>query len=562
MSRQRDPGDVPRRDFLWKAALGAGAAAAVGTGASPVMGLGTDEPPVPTEGALQDRCEPSYGPVTVRSGDARYAELSVAENRRWVASPEEVHLLGSGDQIAAAVQHAVTHGKRLQVRSGGHCYAPLVYNSDTEVLIDLSVMKRICYDRSRRAWAVEPGAQLGDIYATLYRGYGVTLPGGVCPSVGIGGHAAGGGHGLLSRQFGCVSDHLYAVEMIVVGADRRVRRVVATAEPGDPNRDLWWATTGGGGGNFGIVSRYWFRTPAPAAGLLGVDPASALPVPPSEVLVCKMFAPWATLSRDQFGALVRNVGDFYEANMAPDSPFAALCGLVFLQTPAAGGIPLLTMVDATVPDAAGLLSDYLTTITRGTGISPAAPVRRLPWLVATLDIGTSVPALMTDSSQRSSVKSAYFRRGFTDDQITTLYRNLTRPDYVNPLATVQIGAMAGGRLNALAPSATATAQRQSAFLAFFQTYWTDPGDDDRNVSWLRDLYGEVFATTGGVPVPGDSYEGCAVNVPDLDLLDPVLNRSGTPAHTLYYLDNLPRLRRVKSQWDPTDTFRHGLSIPL
>ena len=39
----------------------------------------------------------------------------------------------------------------------------------------------------------------------------------------------------------------------------RAASVIATRENTDPNRDLWWAHTGGGGGNFGVVTRYWFR---------------------------------------------------------------------------------------------------------------------------------------------------------------------------------------------------------------------------------------------------------------------------------------------------------------
>ncbi|AZQ39118.1 hypothetical protein EJ357_41515 [Streptomyces cyaneochromogenes] len=56
--------------------------------------------------------------------------------------------------------------------------------------------------------------------------------------------------------------------------------MVATREPADPHRDLWWAHTGGGGGSFGIVTRYWFRTP----GADGDDPSGLLPAPPAGVL--------------------------------------------------------------------------------------------------------------------------------------------------------------------------------------------------------------------------------------------------------------------------------------
>lgn len=44
------------------------------------------------------------------------------------------------------------------------------------------------------------------------------------------------------------------------------------------NRELWWAHTGGGG-NFGIVTRYWLRTPDST----GTDPYSALPKAPTPI---------------------------------------------------------------------------------------------------------------------------------------------------------------------------------------------------------------------------------------------------------------------------------------
>ncbi len=51
----------------------------------------------------------------------------------------------------------------------------------------------------------------------------------------------------LSRRYGSVVDHLYGVEVVVVGRDGAPRVVEATQEPGDPNSDLWWAHTGSGG---------------------------------------------------------------------------------------------------------------------------------------------------------------------------------------------------------------------------------------------------------------------------------------------------------------------------
>jgi hypothetical protein len=91
---------------------------------------------------------------------------------------------------------------------------------------------------------------------------------------------------------------------------------------------------------------------------------------------------------------------------------------------------------------------------------------------------------------------------------------------------------------------------------YFQTYWADPGDDGFYLDWIRRLYQEFFATTGGVPAPGCCY----INCPDNDLADLAWNRSGIPWHALYFQDNYPRLQRVKQRWDPANFFRHRLSI--
>jgi FAD/FMN-containing dehydrogenase len=90
--------------------------------------------------------------------------------------------------------------------------------------------------------------------------------------------------------------------------------------------------------------------------------------------------------------------------------------------------------------------------------------------------------------------------------------------------------------------------------------WLYPNEGAKNLTWVRAFYRDLFADTGGVPAPGDAFDGALINHPDTDLADPALNTSGVPWHTLYYQDNYPRLQRIKTQYDPRDVFRHPLSI--
>ncbi|MEU6062830.1 BBE domain-containing protein, partial [Streptomyces sp. NPDC047097] len=411
--------------------------------------------------------------------------------------------------------------------------------------------------------------RLLNVYEALYQGWGVTVPGGICYSVGAGGHIAGGGYGLLSRAHGLVTDHLYAVEVVVVDDHGTVRTVVATREKDDPNRDLWWAHTGGGGGNFGLVTRYWFRSP----GAKGTEPGDQLISPPSTVLVSAVDFSWDQLTEARFTRLLKNFGAWHEENSGPDSKYRHLSSLFNVSSKAHGSVGMFTQVDATRPDARQLLDDYNKAILAGTGIKPKpltkatgelpampqlAEPREMPWLNATRLVGTNNPTI-TNPTSRGAHKSAYMRKNFTDHQIAALYQHMSRPDFQNP-DTMLVLFSFGGRVNAQAPDATANAQRSSIFKMCFQTFWDDRSEDDFYLGWVRDLYEDFFAKTGGVPVPDDSTEGCYINYPDRDMADPARNRSGVPWQTLYYKENYPKLQSVKRRWDPSNYFRHSLSV--
>ncbi|MET9338097.1 thiamine pyrophosphate-dependent enzyme [Nonomuraea sp. NPDC003804] len=292
-------------------------------------------------------CAPVTPAVSVYPDDPRYQELTVGYNQRWVGSPDYVRLVSSTDQVVRAVQEAVDRGKRLSVVSGGHCLAPFVFNSDVDVVIDLSGLNGVAFDPRRQAFAVEGGARLANVYETLFKKWGVTVPGGMCPTVGIGGHTTGGGYGFLSRQFGAVIDHLEAVEVVVVDRSGTARAVVAGRDPADPHHDLWWASAGGGGGNFGVVTRFWFRTP----GTSGTDPGRLLVRPPKDVLLSAVGIPWSALDEAKFTRLVANWGAWYEQHAAPTSPARVLSGVASLAHRSAQNVFLLTQVDATAPGA-------------------------------------------------------------------------------------------------------------------------------------------------------------------------------------------------------------------
>ncbi|GAB3837279.1 hypothetical protein GCM10027610_039110 [Dactylosporangium cerinum] len=110
--------------------------------------------------------------TTITPADAQYPDLVRGTNLRFVGSPDAVHLVHSTEQVVATVRQAVQSGRRLAVRSGGHCYENFVADPAVRVVIDLSPMRAITFDPVRNAFCVEAGATLGEVNDTLYKGWG------------------------------------------------------------------------------------------------------------------------------------------------------------------------------------------------------------------------------------------------------------------------------------------------------------------------------------------------------------------------------------------------------
>lgn len=533
---------VTRRGLLAGAAVLGGAAAGLTTQGVAVTPAAAASPPAGSP--------PPLGPVKVGPNDPRYPSLTRRGcNARFVGRPEYVRVVGSTEQVVSAVQQAVQEGKRIAVRSGGHCFEDFVDDPSVRVLIDMSSMSAVYYDARRRAFAVEPGALLGEVYRRLFLGWGVTIPAGATAEVGVGGHVLGGGYGALSRRYGLSVDHLYAVEVVVVDASGKATSVVATREPSDPHHDLWWAHTGGGGGNFGVVTRYWFRDPA-ATG--GADPSQLLPRAPESFTSFHATWSWKDLDQRSFTQLVRNHGRWYERNSGPDSPYAGMFGVLMLNTRKYGEISLTGLLDSAGPQAQRLIDDYVAAVNHGVGVRPTRGHEVLPYLEAAARVQESAPAPF-------KCKAGYLRKRFTDRQIEVVYERLSGKAAGEVAGSLWLVSY-GGQVNAVPKDATAVAQRDSILKAIYMTGWEAQEDSAPSLAWVRDFYRAVYADSGGVPVPGAVSDGSFINYPDTDLTDPALNTSGTPWHALYYKGNYPRLQRIKARWDPRDEFHHALSI--
>jgi FAD binding domain/Berberine and berberine like len=522
-------------------------------------GLATALLPARPEVAAADTGPPAgFGGAIVTRDDQRYADLVRSWNGRFVGQPEYVRVVGSTAQVEQAVAEAVQKGKRLAVRSGGHCLEGFVTDPSVQVQLDMSQLSAIYYDADRRAIVVEPGATLRDVFKRLFAEWSVTLPGGTCPSVGAGGHICGGGFGALARRSGLTSDHVYAVEVVTVDGSGTPRTVVATSDAHDPNRDLWWAHTGGGGGNFGVVTRYWLRTP----GATGSDPSGLLPRPPKRIHRVVYSWPWSDLDKQAFTGLVRNYLSWHAENSAPDSPYARVyANLVCFHERVSPTVRIDVQVDPTESDSGTLLSGFRSAVVDPVAVRPTVTEQDYSWLESTNVYGW--PDTGTVVGLRNKTKGSNLRRSYTDAQIATLYHYLTETGIPASVAAAGLQFNAyGGRANAVKPDATAVPQRDSVVKVTYAAHWANPADDDTMLSWIRTLYRDLFAGSGGVPELDGIADGTYITYLDTDLADPAWNTSGIPWWKLYYKDNYARLQQVKARWDPRNMFHHALSVRL
>jgi len=491
--------------------------------------------------------------------DPRYPELIGKRfNKRFTGKPDYIRLPGSTAEVIEALEEAVRDGLRVVARSGGHCLEGFVSDPAVRAIIDTSLMTGLRHDPQMNAFALEAGLTLGETYRKLFLGWGVTIPAGESPDVGLGGHVLGGAFGFLCREHGLAVDHLYAVEVVTVDAAGRAWSIIATREPSDPNHDLWWAHTGGGGGNFGIVTCYWFRSPEAD----GTDPAWLLPRAPREVVTFKAEWDWGQVDEKGFAALVRNYGGWCESNRGAGSDSAKLFSIFSMTRPPHGKLTLRGLVTAGA-ESERALDEHLAAVASGVGASHTREVKRMSWLGFALnpfpDLFAIGPGGVTASQALFKIKDAFFRKPHTDRQIAVMYDYLARR---NPeVAGGGVGfATYGGMVNTVAPGATASAQREAIMTTSYSVGWMNPDDEARSLAWVRELYRDLFADSGGVPVPGDVADGALINHPDVDLADPAWNRSGVGFGALYYKSNYARLQEVKRRWDPRNVFHHALSI--
>lgn len=244
--------EITRRKLLrdsTRAALGLGLTASLGACATKIARL----TPTPTlggaEAALADLGSRLTGSLLL-PGDKGYAAASAPANGRYRdVRPLAVARCADEADVTTCITWCGEEGVELVGRGGGHSYAG--FSTTQGLLVDLGMLSSVQVDRAKGR-AVTGGAALNrNLFEALVDGP-LFLPGGTCPTVGVGGLVLGGGIGFNARWAGLTADHLAASRIVTAAGD-------LLELDGSNNPDLFWACRGGAGGSFGLNTQFTFQ---------------------------------------------------------------------------------------------------------------------------------------------------------------------------------------------------------------------------------------------------------------------------------------------------------------
>ena len=453
------------------------------------------------DATIQELRDSTRGEV-ISPADPRYDEARAVWNGMIDKRPALiVRCLGVAD-VLAAVQFARSQDLELAVRGGGHSL-PGFSTSDGGIVVDLSPMKGIRVDPAGQRVIAQGGVTWRELDHET-QAFGLAVTGGLISSTGIAGFALGGGVGWLMRKHGLTCDNLVAADLVTADG-----RLVRASE--DENPELYWGLRGGGG-NFGIVTSFEFR-------LHRVGPT--------------IFAGPIFFPGDQATQILRGYRE-YTANL-PDE----MTTLMNLTT--APPVPFLP-ADVHGKKVVAVVGVYAGSPDEGRKL--AAPLRQLGTPIT--DLLGPMPYTMMQSlldglftpGARNYFKAGYLG-GLSDEAIDTLVR--FHGPSISPSSEIHIHHL-GGAVARAPDDATAFGQRGAPYLLNIVARWTDPGTDDAQIAWARDLYAAVEPFSTG---------GTYVNF---------LSAGDDRVAAAYGPDNYERLARLKETWDPTNVFRLNQNI--
>ena len=465
----------------------------------------------------------------VRRGDPKYPQARIISNARFDYEPAAIYFCDTPADVPMAI---FAGPGNLRMRSGGHQHEGMCSGNEV-IILDVSRLNHIKIEGNLAR--LGPGAKLKDIYDAVGEAH-LLFPGGGCGDVRVGGLVQGGGWGPYSRRLGLTCDSLESFD-IVPGSGIPIQNVSATNHP-----ELFWAVSGGGGGNFGIVTEFRFRLQR------------------QETAISQFTITW----KDR--AFVRAVIDDWRAHFpkAADLRLTSFCRLGTGEDAPAliGGaflgdrITCARVLKEQLPNT--FSHGELTFPAEGTGRKVAEHPDYQPGALGdTPNLGDTCAG----NPFPHKISSCFPSGVFGDTAVDVILAMLARTGAIDKARRYLSLHSLGGAVDDLSREKTSCfPYRKKPFMLQYQAWWWDMSNPDTNkacMDWIAE-FRQAMHTPGFT-------EGSFINFPDYDLVG---LWSGGQAEDrrkallrYYYAGNLEKLIGIKHQYDRGNFFDFPMGIP-
>ncbi|WP_196426713.1 FAD-binding oxidoreductase [Lysinibacillus cavernae] len=426
-----------------------------------------------------------------------YEQARTNNNLNNPKYPSKIVFCQETKDVVNALKWVRENNEPFRIRSGRHNYENFSL-LNKGLVIDVSDMNNMFINLPKMTVKIDAGANMGKVYRELWE-KGVTIPAGTESSVGLVGLTLGGGFGMLSRPFGLTCDNLIELEMVVASGHEGAQIIRANREQ---NNDLFWASCGGGGGNFGIVTSLTFNVHA-------INDVSLFSITwgwDDFELAFDAWQKWAPYTDERLTSQIelksKEIGE------------------IVAQGEFVGGAAELKKLLRPLRKAGSPISIW---------------IKEVPYIKAIefFDVPSgNQPALRKRSG-------SFIARPFPYEAIKRMKEFLANAPNSN--TTIWQQALRGA-VSEIAPSRTAYYYRNALIAQEYNTSWKNSNEEEQNIKWVENLRRALSPYTTG------DY----VNFPDRFIQD---------WPTAYYGRNFKRLREVKTKYDPFNVFQFPQSIP-
>ena len=481
----------------------------------------------PSTNILHSPKDPSYKPTLQDYIKNSRFNKSTTPKPNYIVTPKTFA------HVQAIVNCANGNNIQIKIRSGGHDYEGISYTSiePSFILLDMFNLRNISINVGARLAYVQAGAQIGELYYNIWKASNnLAFPGGVCPTLGIGGHISGGGYGAMLRKYGLSVDNVVDAEMVDVNG-----RILDRKSMGE---DLFWAIRGGGGASFGVILSYTVTL---------VDVPKIVTV----FRVERVLEENATdlVNRWQYVAPFIDNRLFLRLFIQPvtKKPQGKTIKASFIAMFLGNGQELLGVTNKEFPELGVNKND----------------LREMSWIYSILyfakfDNKTKPEILLDRHSSTADFgkrKSDYFQTPIPKTGLDLIFKKVMELENVvfqwNPY----------GGVMAQIPSSATPFPHQAGFLWKMQYLvdWNEATMEKANLNKMRILYDLM------TPYASKSPRGAFLNYRDIDI---GVNHNGANSYVegkvygeKYFLGNFDRLVKIKTAVDPKNFFRNEQSIP-